>query len=102
MEGFLLGVAVACFGLAGCSAVAAAIIFVKLNVAYAIRFLRHRPKSAVQRQRAGYSPSITNGGPCPEEEEEEDMPTCILPEEADSEEDTTGKVIREAQKGVFA
>ncbi len=79
MEGFLFGAAVVCFVLAGCAAVVAVIIFAKLNVAYAIRFLRHRPAKVPQRQRSegGYREAESVAF----SEEDEDAPTCILPEE---------------------
>lgn len=79
MEGFLLGAAVVCFALAGCAAVVAAIIFVKLNVAYAIRFLRHRPAKVSQKQRpeGGHRKAESVAF----QEGDEDAPTCILSEE---------------------
>lgn len=43
MEGILLGIAYAAFVLAACSAIAAVVIFIKLDVPDAIRFLRHKP-----------------------------------------------------------
>lgn len=79
MEGFLFGAAVVCFVLAGCVAVVAVIIFAKLNVAYAIRFLRHRPAKVPQRQRSEGGCRKAESVAFPEEDE--DAPTCILPEE---------------------
>ncbi len=97
MEGFLFGAAVACFALAGCAAVVATIIFVKLDVIYAIRFLRHRPARVPQRQRSegGYR-RARSAAP---REGDEDAPTCILPEE-ESERVTENRAVQGCRKGL--
>ena len=91
MEGFLFGAAVACFALAGCAAVVATIIFVKLDVIYAIRFLRHRPARSEGGYRRAQSAAPQEG--------DEDAPTCILPEE-ESERVTENRAVQGCRKGL--